>query len=270
LPKNNEGFHETIVIFVKAPEPGLVKTRLARSPYITESDAAKIAEGMLRDTIILSANSGIDSICVGFFPSDKEDYFRAIIDSLRDLINKSINFHLFPQSGNDFDERFESIVKKVLNYGFDQMVILGADLPYMDPKLINLAFSELSAKDCVRKIVIGPAREGGIYLVGITEDFDPEWFTKYNLFRGGIELSQFGMLCKENNIDIALLPPLTDIDIEEDLVSMISFIEVMSYSSNLAHYHFPYFTSHVLKKLKLSVEQLPGETRKRYLKRGNN
>ena len=74
-----------------------------------------------------------------------------------------------------------------------------------------------------KPIVIGPSSGGGIYLVGITKDFNPRWFSDYELFSGGLELSKFTSFCLDNKIPLITLPPYGDIDIEEDLVSLICY-----------------------------------------------
>ena len=258
---------KAIVIFTKVPQPGLVKTRLSENTVLTDLDAAKIAEAMLKDTIILASSIKNSSICLGFFPQDKKKNLEQLIRSIRHQLNNSNMIHFFSQIGTNFDERFSSILTQVFNFGFDYSVVLGADLPYLNPELIIYAFKELLETQESKSIILGPAGGGGAYLLGVSNQFNPKWITQYNLFSSGVELLQIVKLSKLFDITLTLLPPLTDIDIEEDLVSLLSYIEAIQISKKKDFYHFPEYTAEILKKLKLSIDYAPNKTRRRFIKK---
>ena len=269
-----EGNHnlpqKAIVIFTKVPQPGLVKTRLSEGTVLTENDAAKIAEAMLKDIIILASKIKNSSICLGFFPQNKKKNIEQLLQSIKHQLMGSDKIYFFSQSGTGFDERFSSILTQVFNFGFEYSLVLGADLPYLNPDLLNYAFKELMNVRESKKIILGPAGGGGVYLLGVSRQFNPKWITEYKLFEMGVELLQFVKLSKLIDMDLTLLPPLIDIDIEEDLVSLLSYIEAIPISKKKGFYHFPEYTAEILKNLKLSIEHSPNETRKIYIKKLEN
>jgi len=134
---------------------------------------------------------------------------------------------------------------------------------------LNQLYKHQSIKNKVDNVVIGPTGEGGIYLVGLSRNFTPNWFTKYNLFTNGVEIIQFTKFCKLEKIQLSLLTPLIDIDIEEDLVSLLAFIEGLKIAENNDNFHFPYYTVKVLESLGVYVKEIKGKTRKRKIGKFN-
>ncbi|MFX1281439.1 MAG: DUF2064 domain-containing protein [Promethearchaeota archaeon] len=256
----------TVIIFTKVPEIGFVKTRLAKTSILNDSEVTTIAKAMLMDTILLSSESDIEIICVGYYPEEKKHLLLELINPLKSEINKDITFNLILQAGKNFDERFHSVVKSAIEDGYSHLVVLGADLPYLHPKYLNMTFKLLERNNS-QNVVIGPAGGGGIYLVGISYKFNPDWIINYQLFRGGVEISQFVQLAELMNLKFDLLPPLIDIDIDEDLVSLLSFIELMSISHYKNYYHFPKYTAKIIQDLKLSIERKSKNTRMRSIKK---
>ncbi|MFW9823509.1 MAG: DUF2064 domain-containing protein [Candidatus Thorarchaeota archaeon] len=254
-----------VVVFTKVPIPGLVKTRLTQNTCLTEQESAKLAEAMLKDTIILISKSNAEKIYLGYFPNDEISELKKIILSVREenKISKIINFELLLQTGNNFDQRFGSIVAECFKDNISILIILGADLPYLDPIIINRALQTLVDKFNEKPIVIGPSNGGGIYLLGITKSFNPLWFAENNLFEGGMELYNFTSLSRKYKIPVISLTPYGDIDLEEDLVSLISYIELVKNSKQTIGFHFPYYTSQVIEELGLYIIEAQDQTRRR-------
>jgi len=252
-----------VLIFSKVPVPGLVKTRLTQNTCLSEKDAALIAEAMLKDTISLSSKSQADQIYMGYIPQNQKSILSSIVEKVRKdgNLNKSVEYIL--QEGINFDERFGSVVKSALKMEPSNLIVLGSDLPYLEPKLLNKTFESLSSGNTRNKVVIGPANGGGIYLVGITQEFDFIWFTEYQLFRGGVEIIQFSDFCKTMGIDLILLPAFGDIDLEEDLVSLIAYIEALSVSKAYSGFFYPKYTAKIINELGLYIEEIKDKTRNR-------
>ena len=103
-----------VIIFTKVPIPALVKTRLTQNTCLTNSDAAKIAEAMLKDTICLASMTNAAKIQIGYFPEDSLNKLNTIIESVRagGYLNKPIEFII--QNGSNFDQRFGSVVKETI------------------------------------------------------------------------------------------------------------------------------------------------------------
>jgi glycosyltransferase A (GT-A) superfamily protein (DUF2064 family) len=252
-----------IIIFSKAPIPGLVKTRLTEDTCLNEKDTAIIAEAMLKDTIKLASESSANKIIIGFYPEEGLKKFEEVVEKVRSdgFLDKNVLYFL--QHGSNFDERFGFVINEAFENGIDILIVLGADLPFMDPNVIKTTFEYLTTKIYEKPIVLGPSSGGGIYLVGVSKDFNPEWFTEHQLFRGGVELSQFVLFCKEFKFKLLLLPPYGDVDIEEDLVSLITYIDALSVSKNSVGFHFPYYTAKILEDLGLYIVEEQNQTRRR-------
>jgi uncharacterized protein len=264
---DRESTKNVVIIFSKVPVAGIVKTRLIQDSILDAEDAALLAKAMLKDTLVLSAESNASEIVIGLTPADERDSMEQIIKEVvkeRDL-ERPITF--LTQSGTNFDERFGSVVSAALAMGSENLVILGADLPYLPPDLINRAFSFLMEDRSNNSIVLGPAGDGGIYLVGITRHFDPEYFSKNQLFSGGVEISQFIKFCKNEGRVLKLLPAFTDVDIEGDLVSLLLYIDAMKIAKKFEGFYFPSYTADAITKLKLIVLEHRGETRHRRIGR---
>ncbi|MFX0077243.1 MAG: DUF2064 domain-containing protein [Candidatus Hermodarchaeota archaeon] len=259
-----------VVIFTKIPIPGLVKTRLTQDTCLSELDAAKLAEAMLKDTISLASMTKADGIQIGYFPQESVDELNEIINSLRIEARLNLSIDLILQSGSDFNQRFGSIVKESFRKDYKSIVMLGADLPYLDPKVIDKALLYLTEKFDQKPVIIGPSTGGGIYLVGITSAFNFNWFSDYNLFRDGSELSKFAKFCNDNKFPLISLPPYGDIDIEEDLVSLISYIDILENSEITDGFYFPYYTAKILEDLKLRVLKQNDQTRQRKIAKNSN
>jgi len=260
---------KSILIFTKVPTGGLVKTRLSQSTPLSDNEVSLIAEAMLKDTIIIASRSKANLIEIGYYPEQSFYKLEKIVDLIQrdNDITVPINYYL--QQGSSFDERFESVVQASIDSGNELIVVLGADLPYMPFSLINSAFIQLATKNKVKNVVIGPTGEGGIYLVGLSRNFIPNWFTKYNLFTSGVEIIQFTKFCKIEEIQFSLLTPLIDIDIEEDLVSLLAFIEGLKIAENNDNFHYPYYTINVLESLGVYIKEIKGKTRKRKIGKFN-
>jgi len=260
---------KAVLIFTKVPTIGFVKTRLSETTLLSKIEVSLIAEAMLKDTIIIASRSKANVIEIGYYPAHSFNKLEKIVDSIQKAndLKIPINYHL--QQGSSFDERFESVVQASINNGNELIVVLGADLPYMPSSLINTAYIHLTTKNKVNNVVIGPAGEGGIYLVGLSRNFTPNWFRKYNLFTSGVEIIQFTKFCRLEEIELSLLTPLIDIDVEEDLVSLLAFIEGLKIVESDDNFHYPYYTAKVLESLGLCIKEIKGETRKRKIGKYN-
>ncbi len=252
-----------VIIFAKVPVAGTVKTRLILDSSLDADDAAILAEAMLKDTIVLSSESNASEIMIGFTPAEERESMERIVKEV--VMERHLKRHITycTQSGTNFDERFGSVVSAAFAKGIDNVVILGEDLPYLPPDIINHAFSFLMEERSKASVVLGPAGEGGIYLVGITRYFNPELFSIKQLFSGGIEISQFIKLCQNEGKALKLLPAFTDVDIEGDLVSLLLYIDAMKIAKNFEGFHYPSYTADAITQLRLYVLEHRGETRHR-------
>jgi rSAM/selenodomain-associated transferase 1 len=151
---NNQKNSRSLIIFAKKPVPGSVKTRL--SPPLTVEEAAELYSCMLKDTLEMAA--GLDGITpVIYFQDDPgaAEYFSALAPEIESL----------PQVGADLGERMKSAFSGRFERGFRKVAIIGSDSPDLPAEYVVGAFKLLA--DEGGDLVLGPAEDGGYYLMGL-------------------------------------------------------------------------------------------------------
>lgn len=139
-----------LVLFVKYPKIGRVKTRLALE---TDDDfATEIYACLIKDSLSRFQNIKGDLIP---FISEKNKI---------SLFQKDFDFakKCYDQSSGHLGIRMKHAMKVMFNDKYDHVVIIGSDCPDLPVSYINNAFSRLFRND----VVIGPATDGGYYLIG--------------------------------------------------------------------------------------------------------
>jgi rSAM/selenodomain-associated transferase 1 len=190
-----------LVIFVRNPELGKVKTRLASS--IGEEAALYVYRQLIHCTQVNTQH----------IPADKFVYYDSYIPE-NDTWDDSIYAKHF-QQGNDLGERMQNAFNDGFKQGYTSIVIIGSDCAGLSGKMVTKAFDALQEND----FVIGPASDGGYYLLGM-RSFYPELFLNKmwstdTVYQDTLRDISF------KNASVHILPKLTDIDTEEDLREMI-------------------------------------------------
>ena len=185
---------KAVIVFQKNRILGKVKTRLADS--IGDEAALDCYSHMIAFTHhqLLNVKADINLFYSEFVePTSKE------------------NWQSHVQKGNDLGERMHNAFKNLKSKGYDQVIIIGTDCLELTSKIINNAFTALNSTD----YVLGPATDGGYYLLGLTELSDllflnKEW-SNSQVFQTTYEAIQ------QQNKTVFLLEKLSDIDTFEDL-----------------------------------------------------
>jgi len=144
-----------LVVFAKAPLPGLVKTRLARS--IGDEPAARLAEAFLLDTLENARSMPACSLLVAFSPERSEPWFRAQGGAPSEAMR------LIAQPAAGFGERLVAALGEAHRLGAEQTVLIGMDSPHLGPSRWEAAFAALEEHD----LCVGPCEDGGYYLLGL-------------------------------------------------------------------------------------------------------
>ena len=121
--------------------------------------------------------------------------------------------HKTVQKGNDLGERMKNAFAKGFNDGYNQIILIGSDLPDIKKSHIQSAFNALNSYDTV----FGPAEDGGYYLIGLSKMqkmvfSNKPWSTSKLLNETLRELEQ-------QSTSFSTLETLNDIDTLEDLES---------------------------------------------------
>jgi uncharacterized protein len=197
-----------LIIFIKNPQKGKVKTRLART--VGDDKALEIYLELLKITlenakILRGPSDDILNVKPYLFYSD-------FVDTHDEWSNEV--FEKMVQSGQDLGERMLNAFDVVLEK-HPAACIIGSDCPTLSVEILEQSFSNLNDSD----YTIGPSTDGGYYLLGIRKGIAYE-----NLF-SDIEWSTPSVLTTtferfdENKGSYTQLPVLTDIDEEKDWVN---------------------------------------------------
>ncbi|MEO6667869.1 MAG: TIGR04282 family arsenosugar biosynthesis glycosyltransferase [Ferruginibacter sp.] len=188
---------QALIIFAKNPEVGKVKTRLAAS--IGNEAALAVYHQLLLHTV-----SATEYLLV-----DKFVFYSDYIQQEDIWCNK----HYFKelQQGIDLGERMKNAFALIFQKGYDKIAIIGTDCPGLNAEIIMNTFACLQYND----VAIGPAEDGGYYLLAINKLHDElfegiKWSTD-NVFN--ITISK----CDALHLTHYLLPVLNDVDEEKDL-----------------------------------------------------
>jgi rSAM/selenodomain-associated transferase 1 len=139
-----------LIVMVRCPEPGQVKTRLATT--IGEQGASELYECFVED--LLKSLEGIPAdLRIGFHPPNGRKCIENWLGS---------RFELIPQQGRDLGERQASLLQEAFSMGYGSAIVMISDAPDIPAEMVNGAIRALGSSDSV----IGPCRDGGYYLIG--------------------------------------------------------------------------------------------------------
>lgn len=186
---------EALIIFVRNLVEGKVKTRLSSS--VGEKHALEIYEKLVNYTKQVVKRLEVDT----------QIYYSDQIEE-DDLWN---DFGKFVQHGDDLGLRMANSISEQFKAGYRKMCIIGSDNAEITPSIINKAFNALEDHD----LVIGPAVDGGYYLIGMNKlhldlFIQKSWGTSSVLEE---TLESAGVL----GLNYSLLESLNDIDDIHDL-----------------------------------------------------
>jgi rSAM/selenodomain-associated transferase 1 len=202
--------HAALVIFAKAPIPGHVKTRLC--PPLTPDEAATLHGSFVLDTLERTKLAStklklpIDRY-LACAPSSTHVFFK--------IMEERQGVRVIDQVGDDLGARMHQAFETIFARGYRQVLILGADVPTLPLDHIKHALTKLEQSD----LVLGPAQDGGYYLIGLTRPapelfIDIPWSTDQVL-----RLTQDK--AATGGLKTALLEPWRDVDTLADLQAMI-------------------------------------------------
>jgi rSAM/selenodomain-associated transferase 1 len=196
---------EVVLVFQKNAILGKVKTRLASG--MGEARALEIYRHLVQSTY-----SVLEDVAVPVWT-----YFS---DYIPETVNPPIA-KSFVQDGQDLGERMAHAFARSFESGMDKVVLIGTDCPTLQSHHLHEAFEALTHSD----LVLGPATDGGYYLIGMKRRAD-------YLFEGitwstAEVLSQTLALATAHGLNSILLDELSDIDTQEDWERYRSQIEII-------------------------------------------
>ena len=186
-----------LVILLKAPRAGAVKTRLAQT---LGADAACAAYRQLVGTLLANLSS-LRAVELCFTPGDAG---AEVEPWLRE------EWSLCPQSEGDLGGRLHAVFADHFRSDADRVVVIGSDCPAVTATDIKDAWLALSAHD----VVLGPALDGGYWLIGLRAP-QPGLFTAMPWSTDAV-LAETMRRAREAGLRVALLRELSDVDTEAD------------------------------------------------------
>ena len=199
-------FRRALVVFLKAPVPGLVKTRL--TPVLTAEEAAGFYRALARDTMA-AVREGAD-LSEGHRPWGAYQSHPRFPD-LR-WAGHPVPF--FEQEGANLGDRLNHAFDRMFREDHRQTVVIGSDAPEITVDRLTEAFQSLDRHDAV----IGPARDGGYYLLGLRKSRPALW-TDMPWSSDGV-LAETVRRLDGAGLSHALLDVLDDIDGPEDVSAL--------------------------------------------------
>jgi uncharacterized protein len=189
-----------LVVFVKHPSPGAVKTRLAAAvgPEAAARLYRRIAERVLEAT---TPREGEYERLVFFDPPEALAEMRAWLPGVR----------LLAQAAGDLGARMSDAFARAFLRGAERVVLVGTDAPAVARERVMEALSALDAAD----VVIGPAEDGGYYLLALREP-RPGLFAGVAWSTPSVRAQTLARAAAAS-LSVRELAPLRDVDTLEDL-----------------------------------------------------
>jgi rSAM/selenodomain-associated transferase 1 len=204
----------TLVVMTRYPKVGTTKTRLART--IGDEEAVRLYQAFLTDLAWKFAGETYD-LRWAYTPVEV-DYLSFIA-----TLAPSFTQHMdaFPQQGADLGARLHNVFRWTCDRGYQCTIVIGSDSPHISLKIVAQARKALNTAD----IVLGPADDGGYYLIGMRRPYD--------VFRDipmstSIVAQMTIELAESQGLKVHTLENLFDVDELPDLLRLAQLLEADS------------------------------------------
>ncbi len=196
---------QALAVAAKAPLPGTVKTRL--HSLLSKDDATELYRCFLKDTLALAASVPRTETVISYTPVGSEHFFKGIVTN---------GERLLAQRGASFGDKLFHALSDLLSEGFSSAVIMDSDSPTLPRHYLVQAFEELAREG--DRVVLGPATDGGYYLIGIKRPhrqlFDRITWSTSRVLGETIERA------RETGLEVVLLPEWYDVDGVEEFARL--------------------------------------------------
>jgi uncharacterized protein len=158
---------DVVLVFTKYPDAGYAKTRLI--PLLGAERAAAVSRSLtercLNTVRAYASESSLTSVVVHYATRSGSDP-GAQAARMQEWIGAPDGEWLVAQSHGDLGRRLAEAFRQAFEGGASRVVVVGTDIPEIDATLMREAFKQLNDSDTV----IGPARDGGYYLLGMRKE----------------------------------------------------------------------------------------------------
>ena len=194
--------NRTLVIMAKAPRPGAVKTRLAKS--LPVQAVTELYRCLLNDTIALAQTLDQVEIAILCPASDVEDMSLAVAKSVR----------VVSQAGSGLAAALDSVFRQFAATGRPGVIAFNSDSPHLPASVLESAFDVLETCD----LVVGPTHDGGYYLVGARASH-PSLFANDGMGTASA-LDTLLRRASDLHLSVRMIDSFYDIDVAADLTQL--------------------------------------------------
>jgi uncharacterized protein len=196
---------EALVVMARVPSDRRGKSRLTRD---LGGDHVELRRALLLDTLDAARGVADADLFVAFEPADS-------IAEMRSLVGDGAR--LFPQQGDTLGDRMRNAFEHLFASGHSAVVMIGSDLPSLPTSHLARAFQ--SVRDRPDALVIGPASDGGYYLIGLRR-VCPELFTSIAWSTADV-LTTTTRIAETCGLTVSFVSPWHDVDTVDDLRRML-------------------------------------------------
>lgn len=204
MPSQPSKNDSVILLFLKAPVPGQVKTRLAAD--IGVQAATDVYEILVQSQLQrLPREYALE---IHFTPASAGSRFAT-------WLGDTLNY--YPQVDGDLGDRLKHAVKAAFARGAREVICIGADCPSLLPTHLVKTRAQLRSNE--NAVVLGPTTDGGYYLIGLRQPNDAlfenvRWSTAHTL-------DDTLLQARKAKLNVATLETMSDVDDIGDLRSAI-------------------------------------------------
>ncbi len=195
-----------VLVMAKAPRPGHAKTRLA--PMLGHGRCASLQAALI--TLAAAAATAVapGATFVAFDPPNAREELAGLLPA---------GVALVPQRGSHLGERLAGAVADVSAAHRGPVVVVGTDIPLLEPRHLRDAFMALAGG---ADVVFGPAFDGGYYLAGMARPVPSLFDITPHLWGGPNVLAATMARVVADRLRCHLLEALRDLDTPEDAVTL--------------------------------------------------
>jgi uncharacterized protein len=193
------------IVIAKAPRPGLCKTRL--EPLLGPEGCARLQAALIRRAAAWASAAG-DAFVV-FTPDDARDEIAALAPGAT----------LLAQPEGSLGDRLAAAVRAVFEVHDGPVILVGVDTPQLGAAHADAALGDL--RDGI-DVTVGPAADGGYYLIGLREPNDALFALPAELWGGSEVLVRTLEAAGAAGLTVAMLRSERDLDDADDARAMLA------------------------------------------------
>lgn len=266
----------TLLLFAKLPEPGMVKTRLTagRGGLFSDEDAARLFEAMLLDVVstclvafdaCLRREPGADDgyeLVVSTAPERNAATMEALLSrEFGPLSGDDVTFPILVRTdaGASFDEHYNDAFEQCWAAGSDCILSMGADMPALTVGDVVRGFAALHELEHMDRggIVLAPDQEMGVSVVGWTRGTAFDHSGVFYNPTGLTVLPAYVEKARAAGLPALYLPPVPDVDTMADLMHNITLVDALDWCARFDGGKAPRRTLGLLRELGCDEVRVP-------------